>query len=264
LTFVNSDLFFVGVRRIESVMHPLVRSAVHSSIAVVRAVRKMGTGTSDASIPFASASPRTKNPTLCPYLLPRNPNPLGPNSAPVSTGRHVSRPKEFARTSTAAPRRLNDIAQAPPELSSFARRPSSSLTLTRPGKAAPKSTKASSVLSPAEQLQMATTHEAAVAHYRELKAVRRAAGAGAGADGGERGGRVVGEGEEWGCGLGVVWMRVALVRATAAFGVALMLRRSPRAAYASYVAKTRPSLPAPAGWRSDTRVIRLCNTAWIL
>ncbi|KAJ7307690.1 hypothetical protein DFH08DRAFT_944590 [Mycena albidolilacea] len=67
---------------------------------------------------------------------------------PTHVDKHASRPKEFGRTSSAAPRRLNDIAQSPSELSSFARKKSSSTNTNRPvGKAGGKSTKAS-ILSP--------------------------------------------------------------------------------------------------------------------
>ncbi|KAF7324224.1 hypothetical protein MSAN_02533100 [Mycena sanguinolenta] len=69
----------------------------------------------------------------------------------VPKDKHASRPKEFARTYTTAPRRLHDIAQAPPELASFTRKSSAKTQ----GKPDMKEKRASTVLSPAQQLQMA-------------------------------------------------------------------------------------------------------------
>ncbi|KAJ7237039.1 hypothetical protein B0H12DRAFT_121502 [Mycena haematopus] len=157
-------------------MRPLVRSAVQSSLASVRAEHKKGSSISKNSKPPISTAPKSKH----------APAPAPP---PAPIDKHASRPKEFApRTSSAAPRRLNDIAQAPPVLT-FKSASSSANSKTK------MMWKASSVVSPAQQLQMAAAREAAVRHYRELKAVQRA-GASWGADGGERGGGPVGEGEE--------------------------------------------------------------------
>ncbi|KAJ6569061.1 hypothetical protein B0H19DRAFT_1373395 [Mycena capillaripes] len=166
-------------KRIETDMRPLVRSAVQSSLATLRAHKKPPASDPAASVPSKSTKPSASTAQKSNSKAMQNPP---PDPAPVD--KHASRPKEFARTSSAAPRRLNDIALAPPELSALAR------------KVAPKSSSkkaSSSVLSPAQQLQMAAAREAAVARYRELKSARRAAG---GADGGERGGGAVGEGEE--------------------------------------------------------------------
>jgi hypothetical protein len=178
-------------RRIETDMRPLVRSAVQSSLAAVRAQHKKGSGPSESAPSFKSA-PTTNSKSNNAHSK-NNPKSSAadadPKPAPPPIDKHASRLKEFARTSSAAPRRLNDIAQAPPELSSFARKKSS--TNTPAGKAGGKSTKAS-ILSPVQQLAMAAAREDAVQRYRALKASRRAAGGG---DGGERGGGAVGEGE---------------------------------------------------------------------
>ncbi|KAJ7806608.1 hypothetical protein B0H14DRAFT_3152867 [Mycena olivaceomarginata] len=178
-------------KRIETDMRPLVRSAVQSSLAAVRAQHKKGSAPSESS-PSSKSAPTTNSNNAHSKSNPKSSSAAdGADSkpAPPPIDKHASRPNEFARTSSAAPRRLNDIAQAPPELSSFARKKSS--TNTPAGKAGGKSTKAS-ILSPAQQLAMAAAREDAVQRYRALKASRRAAGGG---DGGERGGGAVGEGE---------------------------------------------------------------------
>ncbi|KAJ7923096.1 hypothetical protein B0H13DRAFT_1707238 [Mycena leptocephala] len=174
-------------KRIETDMRPLVRSAVQSSLATVRAERKKSSSDPTASsTPSKTAKSTKSSASTAPKSTSNSkskPQFQDDDDAPAPVDKHASRPKEFARTSSAAPRRLNDIALAPPELSAHTR------------KAAPKTTssKSSSVLSPAQQLQMAAAREAAVAHYRKLKAARRAAGGG---DGGERGGGAMEEGEE--------------------------------------------------------------------
>ncbi|KAF7365771.1 hypothetical protein MVEN_00451100 [Mycena venus] len=179
-------------KRIETDMRPLVRSAVQSSLATVRAVRKNG-ALASASTSAPSASSKDPKSTAPPSNSNSKSKPTPVPPAPTPVDKHASRPKEFARTSTAAPRRLNDIAQAPPELSALARKASATTQ-----KSKSSSTKAASVLSPAQALQMAAAREAAVAHYRELKAAKRRAAGGGWGDGadGERGGGAVGEGEE--------------------------------------------------------------------
>ncbi|KAJ7038770.1 hypothetical protein C8F04DRAFT_348060 [Mycena alexandri] len=179
-------------KRIETDMRPLVRSAVQTSLATVRAERKKPA--SGLTIPSRTSKPSTTAPNAKSTAI--NPNSNSKLKAKVKAAaddsdddppvdKHASRPKEFARTSSAAPRRLNDIALAPPELSALARKATT--------KSSAFTTKGSGVLSPAQQLQMAAAREAAVARYREMKAAKRAAGEGGG---GERGGGMVGEGEE--------------------------------------------------------------------
>ncbi|KAJ7848005.1 hypothetical protein B0H14DRAFT_2285037, partial [Mycena olivaceomarginata] len=153
-------------KRIETDMRPLVRSAVQSSLATVRAQHKKGAG----ATPSEPASP-TSAPTSKPTpqsLKSSDKSKPAEDTPPTDVDKHASRPKEFTRTSSAAPRRLNDIAQAPPELSSFARKKSSTNTPT--GKAGGKSTKVST---PAQQRATAAAREDAVRQYRVLKASRR-------------------------------------------------------------------------------------------
>ncbi|KAJ7668285.1 hypothetical protein B0H14DRAFT_2657991 [Mycena olivaceomarginata] len=90
---------------------------------------------------------------------------------PIHVEKHVSRPKEFARTSSAAPHRLYDIAQAPPEFSSFAHKKSADPILSLSGNNQTTGTPAgkASILSPAQQLAMAVAREDAVRSYRRLR-----------------------------------------------------------------------------------------------
>ncbi|KAJ7652630.1 hypothetical protein B0H17DRAFT_957803 [Mycena rosella] len=175
-------------KRVETDMRPLVRTAMQTSLATSRAERKK-TDKPSTKPPAAPAVPTANSKS----------KPTKPNSKPPKdddedddepADKHAGRPKEFARTSTAAPRRLNDVALAPPDLSAMARKAAAA----GKGGSGGKATSKTSVLSPAQQLQMTAARDAAIGRYRELKAARRLAGGGG--DGGERGGGAVGEGEE--------------------------------------------------------------------
>ncbi|KAJ7051523.1 hypothetical protein C8F01DRAFT_1262863 [Mycena amicta] len=83
--------------------------------------------------------------------------------------KNTDKPKEFQRTSSATPRHLNDIAQAPPDLSALVRKAQQKPSGAKVGVAKEK---AKQVLSPAQQLQLAQAREDAIRRYRELKAER--------------------------------------------------------------------------------------------
>ncbi|KAJ3575511.1 hypothetical protein NP233_g1063 [Leucocoprinus birnbaumii] len=149
-------------RRVEDDLRPLVRSAVQTSKAVERKARKdeLGGGKKKGSSGgFLETSrsddrnPRGQSP------LPSGAEPEGPNKRKAA-----ERPKEFAKLSSSAPRRLNDIAQAPPEI-----------------KKAPRGTKKleagakrEGVISMAQKSMMEQEREKAIARYRMLKASRLA------------------------------------------------------------------------------------------
>lgn len=71
------------------------------------------------------------------------------------------RDREFSKASTAAPRRLNDTVQAPPDITKFPR-----------GSRQPSKDKSSGVLSMAQKVMMEEERERAIKHYRGLKARR--------------------------------------------------------------------------------------------
>jgi len=154
-------------RRVEDDMRPLVKSAMQSSSAQARKVRKsdLEAKSKSKSKNGASASDEVGSPS--------------PSTRPMS--KHDGRPTEFQKVSTSAPRRLNDIAQAHPEFKKLPRHSakdgSETLKLTsgRTG-----------VLSMKQKLMMEEEREKVILRYRALKERRRVEGG----NGGERGGSI--------------------------------------------------------------------------
>ena len=144
-------------------MRPLVKAAVQSSNTVVRNVRKAQIAAPAKEARNLGKGHKTRageDEDPRPALKPPNPE----RDKPL---------KEFQRHSSSAPRRLNDIVQAPPDL-----------------KKLPRGVKASSeggykaggkregVLSMAQKQMMEAEREKAIARYRELKASRHQNGEG--------------------------------------------------------------------------------------
>jgi hypothetical protein len=175
-------------------MRPLVRSAMSSASAHARATKKeaiqakadekknkkKGTDTNDETSPEAT-SEKTDGKA--------QPGTKGTKSKPKSTGsaetdastptkdKDAPRGKtEFATTSTSAPRRLNDIAQAPPTFSRTPKERGNAATLARilgtDSKKATAGQRAEGVLSLAQRARMEEERERAVARYREMKAAK--------------------------------------------------------------------------------------------
>ncbi|KAH9001615.1 hypothetical protein EDB92DRAFT_1827798 [Lactarius akahatsu] len=139
-------------RRVEDHMRPLVQSAMRASAATERKERKAATvnGTPRESKARSSVG-KAEGTTTTPST-----------AAGCDKGR--DRPKEFATISSARPRRLNDIATAPPELKRLPRRRASDLG------AKPARTKAvGSVLLMAQRAMMETERENVIRRYREMK-----------------------------------------------------------------------------------------------
>ena len=86
-------------------------------------------------------------------------------SPPPQKDKHAGRPKEFQVASSSVPRRLNDIAKAPPEFKKIPRGASSTIT-----------GRADGVLSMSQKLMMDQERTMAIARYRKLKADRQQAG----------------------------------------------------------------------------------------
>jgi len=142
-------------------MRPLVKAAVQSSNAVVRNARKAQTPAKEAR--KLGKGPKTtaeevENPR--PALKPPNPEQDKP-------------PKEFQRHSSSAPRRLNDIVQAPPDLKKLPR--GVKATSEQGYKAGGKR---EGVLLMAQKQMMEAEREKAIARYRDLKASRHRSGEG--------------------------------------------------------------------------------------
>ncbi|KAH9174191.1 hypothetical protein EDB89DRAFT_1904681 [Lactarius sanguifluus] len=140
-------------RRVEDQMRPLVQSAMRASAATERKERKAATvnGTPRESKARSSVGKAEGTTTTTP-------------STAAGGDKHRDRPKEFATISSARPRRLNDIATAPPELKKLPRRRASDL-----GAKHARTKAVGSVLSMAQRAMMETERENAIRRYREMK-----------------------------------------------------------------------------------------------
>lgn len=141
-------------RRVEDDLRPLVKTAVQTSRAVARSAAK---AEHDARIEAkkarqAKSKPKEEEET------PKKPQPVSP---PTGADKFKDRLKEFQSVSSSAPRRLNDIAQAPPEFKKLPRGITSAIG------------KRDGVLSMAQKVMMEQEREKAIVRYRDLKARRR-------------------------------------------------------------------------------------------
>jgi hypothetical protein len=145
-------------------MRPLVESAVQSSLAITRNKAKAEKGAHAEAKKAKHGGSQTKKvqstgETTCDSISP-------PPPPPPRIDKHAGRPKEFqVATSSSVPRRLNDIAKAPPEFKKFPRGASSTIT-----------GRADGVLSMSQKLMMDQERTLAIARYRKLKADRQQAG----------------------------------------------------------------------------------------
>lgn len=139
-------------RRVEDDLRPLVKSAVQTSLAVSRNVAKAEREARLEKKGKGKAKPveeEAKKPRV---------------ESPPQEDKFVGRRKEFQSTSSSAPRRLNDIAQAPPELKKLPRGATNSIG------------KRDGVLSMSQRVMMEAEREKAIIRYRQLKADRRQTG----------------------------------------------------------------------------------------
>ena len=149
-------------RRVEDHMRPLVHSAIRASAATERKERKTTAATSK------NVSNKFQQP-LSSSDIRKNPKASG-KDAPSTTARRGNdddhdgdhRPKEFAVVSSAAPRRLNDIAMAPPELKKFPRGVKKHNSPAGAGAG-------TGVLSMSQRVMMEAERESAIKRYREMK-----------------------------------------------------------------------------------------------
>ena len=140
-------------------MRPLVKSAVQSSLAFTRNKVKAEKEAHAEAKKAKHGSSQTKK-------VQSTEETTFDISPPPRIDKHAGRPKEFQVASSSAPRRLNDIAKAPPEFKKLPRG-ASSTTVTG---------KADGVLSMSQKLMMDQERTMAIARYRELKADRQQAG----------------------------------------------------------------------------------------
>ncbi|KAG7444068.1 uncharacterized protein BT62DRAFT_981740 [Guyanagaster necrorhizus] len=140
-------------KRVENDMRPLVKNAVQSSLANARKVR-----TTEMNAKKKAKAKHAEE-------AERSPSP------PPIPSKHADRPKEFQTISSSAPRRLNDIAQAPPEFTKLPR------GAVWPDETRNAGKKRDGVLSMAQKAMMEDERNKAIARYREMKAKRRSDGA---------------------------------------------------------------------------------------
>jgi len=134
-------------RRVEDHMRPLVQSAMRASAATERKERRAATTAVNGTARESKA---------------RKFSPEEATTTSAAAGdKQRDRPKEFATISSARPRRLNDIATAPPVLRKLPRGAKHS--------ASPAQTKARGVLSMAQRAMMETERGNAIRRYREMR-----------------------------------------------------------------------------------------------
>ncbi|KAF5374159.1 hypothetical protein D9615_008863 [Tricholomella constricta] len=150
-------------RRVEDDMRPLVKAAVHSSNAVARNAVKADKE-AKAAKKLKGKSNKTDESEEAKTTRIQPPAPA------VAADKHAGKAKEFQKTSSSAPRRLNDVAQAPPE---FKRLPRGAVSAASDGFG---SGKRDGVLSMAQRQMMEKERENAITRYREMKARQRKSG----------------------------------------------------------------------------------------
>lgn len=140
-------------------MRPLVRTAIQKSSVRERQERKSSekAKTTGDNTESSQSKPSKNN-----KHSSRNDLPSDTDHPPPD--KHASKAKEFKALSTSAPRRLNDIAMAPPDLKKLPRGVKKDGTKGKGdglGKAG--------ILSMAQRAMMEVEREKAIVRYRELK-----------------------------------------------------------------------------------------------
>ena len=161
-------------RRVEESMRPLVRDAMQTSAAVARklkkeeelekAAKKIKTSPAQTTAPQKSIKGKHKADESGSSEDEDEPAKPSKTTKPTAS---QDRPKEFATFSASAPRRLNDIAEAPPELKKLPRG-------AKLRKAADTGVKSSvslreGVLSMAQKAMLEEERERVIKAYREMK-----------------------------------------------------------------------------------------------
>ncbi|KIP05925.1 hypothetical protein PHLGIDRAFT_517102 [Phlebiopsis gigantea 11061_1 CR5-6] len=160
-------------RRVEDSMRPLLRDAIQTSAAVARKVKKdeelereaKKKGKAQAPADVAS-SKSTKGKSKADDSEESEDEDEDAKLAKPTKAQPIikEKPKEFATFSASAPRRLNDIAEAPPELKKLPRG-------AKPRKASEVGVKSlrDGVLSMAQKAMLEEERERVIKAYREMK-----------------------------------------------------------------------------------------------
>lgn len=134
-------------------MRPLLKSAILSSAAIARKAKK-----SNGKDSAKKAKPVKE------VVKADSPPPPPPPRRATAT--------EFAKSNTSAPRRLNDIALAPPQINKVPR----GAARAQKKREDAGETSGSGVVSIAQKLMMETERELVIQRYRELKERRLQSG----------------------------------------------------------------------------------------
>lgn len=165
-------LIFWAYRRVEDDMRPLVRNAIQKSSARERQERKSTGKTKTAE----NSSESSSQPKSTKGGKSSSRDDVASDIPTQPLDKHASKAKEFQALSTSAPRRLNDIAMAPPDLKKLPRGVKKDGTKGKGdglGKAG--------ILSMAQRAMMEVEREKAIVRYRELKERRAKEGRSTGA-----------------------------------------------------------------------------------
>ncbi|KAI1791915.1 hypothetical protein LXA43DRAFT_888471 [Ganoderma leucocontextum] len=154
-------------RRVEDSMRQSVRKAMQTSSARMRQVKKEELSTGEnGNAAGANASSKSRGKA---GARKESDSEDGGDRSAARERLKAEEPKDFEKVNTSAPKRLNDVVQAPPELKKLPRK---AKKLAAMGGAA-KSTGASSlkegVLSMAQKAMMEEERERAIRLYREMR-----------------------------------------------------------------------------------------------
>ncbi len=157
-------------------MRPLVRDAMQSSAATARKVKKdeeEAAACSKSSKSQKAAPTDVKSSRTTKKAQAESDANAIKNHSAIAQDKHKDRPKDFAALSTSAPRRLNDIVTAPPEIKKLPR----GAKPNQPSNAEGKKTSSlrDGVLSMAQKAMLEGERDRVIEAYRELKK-RNAAG----------------------------------------------------------------------------------------
>ncbi|KAI3618205.1 hypothetical protein WG66_005614 [Moniliophthora roreri] len=142
-------------KRVEDSMRPLVRNAMKASLATIRGAKKQELEEKAAKKLLAQEKRQNEDDESS-----ADPPPS------LSSSKHAGKPKEFQVLPSSAPKRLNDIVQAPPEMIRLKNARRSSAAMSIGGKR-------DGVISMAQKQMMEAEREKAIARYRQLKAAKR-------------------------------------------------------------------------------------------
>ena len=145
-------------------MRPLVKSAVQSSSTHMR---KLAKGTSNKVDEKSGKTSNLSGPIASAGKMEQPRNFTRPRPKPDSAQDRVEDQKvpstEFEKASTSAPKRVNDIVQAPPQIKHLPRNAKKIVATSGKGK------KSDAVISMAQKVMMEAERENVIQRYRELK-----------------------------------------------------------------------------------------------